>query len=535
MTSTNELTSMAETFKSDGNERFKAGNFAAAIQCYSRAISLAATASSHPGSNDPHNDRMDVEGEDQRKRKKKVERLIDSDDEEEEEEEEEFQDAVAGEVSPMVLADCYGNRSAAFLRIGEYARCLEDCATALSLNPMHMKVRERQVRAQMALGQLIEAKDSAQRMKEFQPAVADALLLDIMKIESMKSRVIASYEDANYLVCLSFVEELRAASQLPMEMHFIRLQCLLGMKRYDEVLKESAAILRGENAQRPDILYVRAMAMYQMQDIERAVKIWSEVLKMDPDFEQAKVAFKAAKKLERTKEEGNTHFRRGNYAEAVTSYTAALALTPRHFNKYSATLCSNRAAARMKLRQWEEAVQDCNLTLEWEEGHEKALGRRAECKVMLSDFNAAIADYKTLSELYPEKREYRQKIANTQKQAKMAARKNYYAILEVGRDASDAELKKAYKKKSLQWHPDKNMSGSEAEKAAAELKFKDVNEAYSVLSDEQKRSIYDSGGDPEGQDGGMGGAGGMDMNDIFAQMFAQQQGGFGGRGGGFAF
>jgi DnaJ family protein B protein 6 len=68
---------------------------------------------------------------------------------------------------------------------------------------------------------------------------------------------------------------------------------------------------------------------------------------------------------------------------------------------------------------------------------------------------------------------------------------DYYKILGVNKDASEGEIKKAYRKLALKWHPDKNPNNREE----AEEKFKKINEAYSVLSDKNKRRQYDRGGD----------------------------------------
>ena len=76
--------------------------------------------------------------------------------------------------------------------------------------------------------------------------------------------------------------------------------------------------------------------------------------------------------------------------------------------------------------------------------------------------------------------------------------KDYYAILGVSRTANDDELKKAYRKLALKYHPDKNKA------KGAEEKFKEIGEAYDVLSDPKKRQIYDQCGE-EGLKGGMGG------------------------------
>jgi curved DNA-binding protein len=101
--------------------------------------------------------------------------------------------------------------------------------------------------------------------------------------------------------------------------------------------------------------------------------------------------------------------------------------------------------------------------------------------------------------------------------------KDYYAILGVSRSASDAEIKKAYRKMAAKFHPDKP-TGDEA-------KFKELSEAYETLSDAEKRNMYDQYGADyaqRGAGGGRGGfGGGQDYGDIFGDMFGGGQGGFG--------
>ena len=84
----------------------------------------------------------------------------------------------------------------------------------------------------------------------------------------------------------------------------------------------------------------------------------------------------------------------------------------------------------------------------------------------------------------------------------MANKRDYYETLGVGKNATDEELKKAYRKLAKQYHPDANVEN----KKQAEEKFKEVSEAYEILSDKQKRQMYDQFGHngPEGF-GGFGG------------------------------
>ena len=89
--------------------------------------------------------------------------------------------------------------------------------------------------------------------------------------------------------------------------------------------------------------------------------------------------------------------------------------------------------------------------------------------------------------------------------------KDYYGILGVSKDANESEIKKSYRKLSKQYHPDVNPDNKEAEE-----KFKDIAEAYSVLSDSEKRSNYDRFGSADGRGNPFGD---MDMGDIFSQFF----------------
>ena len=118
----------------------------------------------------------------------------------------------------------------------------------------------------------------------------------------------------------------------------------------------------------------------------------------------------------------------------------------------------------------------------------------------------------------------------------MAEKRDYYEVLGIGKNATDAEIKSAYRKLAKKYHPDLNPGNKEAEE-----KFKEVNEANDVLSDPQKRQRYDqfgfAGVDPNyaaangGGAGGFGGGfGGVDLGDIFGDIFG---GGFGGGFSGF--
>ncbi|MBW8077399.1 MAG: DnaJ domain-containing protein, partial [Gallionella sp.] len=112
------------------------------------------------------------------------------------------------------------------------------------------------------------------------------------------------------------------------------------------------------------------------------------------------------------------------------------------------------------------------------------------------------------------------------------SKKDYYETLGVNRDASEDELKKAYRKMAMKYHPDRN-----PDNPSAEAHFKEAKEAYETLSDAQKRAAYDQYGHAAFEAGGMGGgnpfgqggAQGFDFSDIFGDIFGGGQRGSSGR------
>jgi len=239
---------------------------------------------------------------------------------------------------------------------------------------------------------------------------------------------------------------------------------------------------------------------------------------------------KRVKDVERLKEEGNLAFKSGRLEEAVALYGEALERVGESPEEgkggpIRATLLANRATALMKLDRNEDALEDTNASLNLVPTSFKALRTRARINLNLEKFDQSVADFKSAIEQArldgddAAVKALRADLKKAEADLKRSKTKDYYKILEVSRDCTEVEIKKAYRKGSLTHHPDKG---------GDEEKFKLVAEAYAVLSDPQRRERYDAGEDEDGMDSGMGGMGGMSPMDV-AELFAQ----FHGRGGSF--
>jgi DnaJ family protein C protein 7 len=213
---------------------------------------------------------------------------------------------------------------------------------------------------------------------------------------------------------------------------------------------------------------------------------------------------------------------------------------------YISRLFCNCANAYARLKNHQKAVESATAAIKADPTYAKAYMRRASSLFDIGgveNLEACQKDYDNVANMLDEagQNDVQRKLRDVKAALKQARRKDFYKILGISRSADENEIKKAYRKCALKYHPDKAAGKSEQEKEEAEKIFRDVGEAYEVLSDPAKKQRYDSGVDLEDLDnphaghhhhGGFGGGGmhGIDPHILF-QMFAQQQAARGGMGG----
>lgn len=236
-----------------------------------------------------------------------------------------------------------------------------------------------------------------------------------------------------------------------------------------------------------------------------------------------------SRKLKEKKEQGNEYFKTGKYREALVIYTEALALDPLN-RDINSKLFYNRALVNTKLGNLHDAIKDCTDALKLNEKYVKALLKRAKCHYDMENFDEAVKDYESALKL-DKTMETKNALKDAKLQLKKSKRKDYYKILGIAKNATDDEIKKAYRKRALMHHPDRHSNGTDEEKKDQEKKFKEVGEAYTVLSDPVKKSRYDNGQDLEEMDMPE-----FDPNQMFRQFFSfSSEGGNSSYGGGNSF
>jgi len=148
-----------------------------------------------------------------------------------------------------------------------------------------------------------------------------------------------------------------------------------------------------------------------------------------------------------------------------------------------------------------EALKDINESIRLNENYLKAFLRRGNIYMALEMYEEAKYDFQRVKDKEPGNKEVIKLLEHAKKEESKAKKRDYYKILGLDKNANENDIKKAYKKLAVKWHPDKNNQSEEAKKLA-EKTFRDINDAYTVLSDPKKKQMYDSGMDPNNPETG---------------------------------
>lgn len=274
----------------------------------------------------------------------------------------------------------------------------------------------------------------------------------------------------------------------------LKAECLAYLGRIDEASDIAVTAMKIDPSS-VDAIFIRGLCLYYDDNLEKGILHFERVLQLDPDHSKAKSMRSKSKLVKDKKEKGNTLFKSGQFRDAAAIYTEALQID--EFNtRMNSKLYYNRALVNSKIGNLKDSIADCSKVLELDSKYLKALLLRARCYNDLEKFDECVRDYENAYQIQKSA-----DIKNLLREAKFALkkskRKDYYKILGVSKSATDDEIKKAYKKKAMIHHPDRHSNLSEEEKKEQEVKFKEVGEAYAILSDPKKKQRFDSGMDIE--------------------------------------
>ena len=311
-----------------------------------------------------------------------------------------------------------------------------------------------------------------------------------------------------------------------------KAQSLFHIGDYYGVISDTAKLLKLDS-QNLDALHLRGLAYYKLGEHDQATLHYREALKSDPEHAQCKASHKLVKKLDKAHRKGQEALEAGDVDTAIEHLTKVRAMDPEH-DVFNRRVHLDLIRAFSRNGDHTTAIKEAQKYLDEDpnkKGSVEGWWALGEAQQAAEKYDDAVRSFEEAYEITPDNSEQENEAKRKLKQAQVALKqskeKNYYKILGVQRTASSKEIKSAYRKLALQWHPDK-VEGDEAAKEEAEKKFHDIGEAYEVLSNDELRGKYDRGEEVFENQGG--GGGGHHSNPF--QFFNQQFHGGGGGGGG---
>ncbi|KAL8277416.1 hypothetical protein RQP46_010138 [Phenoliferia psychrophenolica] len=393
------------------------------------------------------------------------------------------------------------NRAASYMAAKQFSRALEDCLKAAQLQSAspQPKTLLRLARCQLALGLVVQAQ---QTLDQLLPLDASQ---QVMQERARAARIAVHVQNVKRelakgdwsMVLLGVDAAAREVDETPREWRLWKVEALVGKKRYDEVNSMAADLLRG-NPNQPDALYYRGLSMYYQGNHAQAIAHAQAALRTDPDYVLARTLLRKVKLLDATKDAGNEAFKTSQFTLAIEKYTECMAIDPEN-ETFRATVLSNRATAYLKAKEYVKATEDCDECLRLSPSYFKALRTRARVQLATEEWEGALRDFKAAYELAPagtaDETGLKREVKDAEAKLKKSKMKDHYKTLGTHSEATEDEIKKAYRKSSLIHHPDKG---------GTDEKFKEVGEAYAILSDPVRRRKFDAGIDESDPMSGMG-------------------------------
>lgn len=485
----------------------------------------------------------------------------------------------------------YSNRAAAYMQINKFQKALNDCLTATHMNPEYKKAYVRAIKCYTHLGLFKEGRKFAQsgidhfpNDKELNNTLSrlEITTQKIERIESKLNKVSLKYnsmyehllnnnnnnnkskdediemtdnneqkeekkndetlnshkikkEDLREInIALNIINDLLSTELSNSQtLKCMNVKALIIKQDYNAALSVATNFLR-LNADYIPALKLRSIALFKNGNTDGAIKHLQSVLRKDPDNKECRTLFKIFKSIVKLKTNGNDLFKNGKLNDAINIYTECILKDPTNFG-FNSVIYANRAAVWLKKKEYENAYNDCCLSIDMDPSYMKAYCRRYQALLGLERYDEALADATKAYEMEPNNAQLKQQLREAKIELKKSKRKNYYKILGVSKDATDSEIKKGFRKMAMKWHPDKFASASEKEQKAAEEKFKEIGEAYEVLKDPKMKKRYDAGADLDEIKQGMSShfpGGHVDISQIFDLLGGM--GGMGGMPGGFS-
>mmetsp|Transcript_17298 Transcript_17298/g.25356 ORF Transcript_17298/g.25356 Transcript_17298/m.25356 type:complete len:514 (-) Transcript_17298:189-1730(-) len=406
-------------------------------------------------------------------------------------------------------------------RMKQMGDALSDLTTALELDGNNAEYRKQRAKLFVYLGRCDSAVEDYSMLQGSPKHDPDAENNARECSRSIEEASIA-FTNGEHHAVIHWVSVALSHVDQASDLLFMRAKSALAMGEYYTTLSDTGKILK-IHTNHIDAYQLRGDAYFRLGEFEAAINHYRQGLKFDPEHKGCKAGHKSLKAITKKDKRGTDASSSGNHKEAIEHWEAAIRAAT-NVDKFVKATKGKIIKSYSSLGMHDDAIQQAHSLLDMEDSCESII-TLGDAQLAAEKFDEAVQTFRRAYETAQErsndedKNTARDRVNKAEVALKQSKTKNYYKILGISRTANKKEIKKAYRDGALQWHPDKNTDNVEE----AEKMFQDINEAYEVLSDEEKRGKYDRGEEVfENQ----GGGGGHHMN---AHQFFNQHMGRGGQ------
>ncbi|EAS36736.3 DnaJ domain-containing protein [Coccidioides immitis RS] len=407
-------------------------------------------------------------------------------------------------------------RGATYLSLGRSSKAIEDFDRVLKLRPGFEGALVQRARIRTKSADWVGAK----RDLEAAGKLGKAELEELEEAENAAILAEKAEKEGDWETCVSRagVAILKAGTYLPLRRR--RARCRFERGEIQEGINDLAHVLQISPSSVQPHLEISAMLFYSLADTERGIAQTRKCLHSDPDSKVCSRLFRREKQIFKSLQRVDKFLEQRKFSKAVEllvgskeetgliddvkeEVASARADGYIHENapdKLYADLIEKTCGAYREMNSKRKAKPFCFEALKLNPTSLHGLMSKAENEVDLGEYEAAIQTLGIANEHHPDSHAVRSLHQKAQMLLKRSKQKDYYKVLGVDREADDATIKRAYRKLTKQYHPDKVQSQG-VSKEEAEKKMAAINEAYEVLSDSELRARFDRGDDPNNPEG----------------------------------
>jgi len=428
-------------------------------------------------------------------------------------------------------------RKKCFMMEGRQKQTLKEVRSPNWLSPEFMKACIRVVQCCIRIGDLPTARegiDIINNLGEVQgiSALSQAMISGckvhqetLETLERTEREAMEAMKNKDFNQALELLDKAIEQSTGCIRVKMTRGDCLAHLGRYVDGAKAASSILVHDQ-KNVGALFLRGFCLYHKDNIDRAMTHFQQVLQINKDHTRAKALLQKSRQYREKKEQGAKAASSNNVKAGISIYNDALGIDPRNKGT-NAKLLASRAELYAKKEDYDRSIEDCVRALELDTTCLVAMVQRGKCYMAKKNWEQAVRDLERVNNrdrhnqqnkkkagdaalrannhdeafrMYQEalavdkhNQTYRALLRQAKKELAKQSRKDFYGVLGLEATCGESEVRKAYFKKSKEYHPDRHAGKTEDEKEELSNKFKLVKEAYETLSDNSRRQIFDGG------------------------------------------